>query len=100
MDAEDDVHATLFKDWSLTKLGDFLKENKQVVSGRKKEFIERCLVLKLTAVDKREIHQYDVDRKTNASFSDGNPIPNLNSPTNWTKDISKTPDVTDKDMYI
>ena len=57
------------------------------------------LVLKLTAVDKREINQYDVDRKTNASFSDGNPIPNLNSLTNLLKDFCKIPDCTEKDIY-
>jgi hypothetical protein len=83
------------------KLRHFLQENNQIISGSKKELIERArgvLVLRLTAVD-GDSDSGDGSLEPKISFPDGRPLPNINLLTNWTTDFANIPDFTEKDIY-
>ena len=74
MDASSEL--TLFNDWTIAKLREFLRENNQIISGSKKELVERArgvIILKLTAVQGQN-NQSEKNSKS-STFPDGEPIP-------------------------
>ena len=103
MDAKsDNVDITLFNDWKLPDLREFLKENNQIVSGSKKELIERArgvLILKLTAVEEQNNTTVGRSSSRPSTFPDGQPIPLLNVLSNWTTELSNIPEFSEKDIY-
>lgn len=98
MDASAEL--TLFNDWTIAKLREFLRENNQIISGSKKELVERArgvIILKLTAVQGQN-NQSEKNSKS-STFPDGEPIPDIRTLSNWSSDFTNIPDFSEKDIY-